>query len=225
MRRPSGVWRSRTPAAAHEWLQPGGCITSLLRGRPQQPQRRHRLQLRCVFFNTHSARACLLANTPLKGSQMLAPAHCRAPNTLRPDGKEGPLCQCASGAQGPSRGFPRACLRVDGSADRDVTGLFGLPRLGARLRLRPVVKWLPRPGEDRRSYQVVRFDDGDEYSTGGRPHALQNDESRWTADDECCGRHMRWRRTSLVASAGSLGTTTTRGGTSFGGVVVSGQCQ
>ena len=65
-------------------------------------------------------------------------------------------CDSTPGGQAPSRGSPRACLKVDGSADRDVMGLFGPPRLGARLRLRPVVKWLPRPGEDRRSHPVVR---------------------------------------------------------------------
>ena len=149
MRRPSGVWRSRTPAAAHERLRPGGCIPGLLRGRPQQPRRRHRLQLRCVFLNTHSARAWFAS------SQVLARALPCASHAANLMGRRG-RCDSTPGGQAPSRGSPRACLMVDGSADRDVMGLFGPPRLGARLRARPVVKWLPRPGEGRRSHPVVR---------------------------------------------------------------------
>ena len=58
-----------TPGAAPERLRPGGCVTCLLRGRPQQPRRPHHLQHRCVLFNTHSAGACLLANTPSRSTR------------------------------------------------------------------------------------------------------------------------------------------------------------
>ena len=81
--------------------RPGGCITGLLRGRPCRPRRPHHLHHRRVFFNTRSAGACLLANTP---SRELAAALPCAPVSA---GKEGRCDTNSAGAAGASPGVPQ----------------------------------------------------------------------------------------------------------------------
>ena len=64
----------------------------------------------CNVGTACNSGACFLTRTQLR-ALVAVRLKCR-----EPDGKEGPLCS-APGGQAPSRGSPRACLKVDGSAD------------------------------------------------------------------------------------------------------------
>ena len=72
-----------------------------MRGRPHQPRRPHPLHHRCMFFITHSAGACLLANTP---SRALAAALPCAPDSA---GQEGRRDTNSAGGAGASPGVPQ----------------------------------------------------------------------------------------------------------------------